>query len=302
MGIEINLSRNKDTEITSGLYSISLLLSPIVFLAIGWYVYQQLIPMMDEKIYGAFYGGMTAALATALGATPVLFSQKYTQKTYTILLGFGSGVMLAACSFSLIIPGLQIARTAGLGSFNSAAVVGGGIVLGALLMLLMDRYIPHEHFDKGREGPDSVAFKRVWLFVIAITLHNLPEGLSIGLAFAGTNFMSAQALAMGISIQDIPEGMVVALALRGIGYSRISSFVLSLLSGLIEPLAALMGLLLVGFNPALLPLGLGFAAGAMLFVISHEIIPESHREGRERYATVGLVIGFVLMMFLDTTV
>jgi ZIP family zinc transporter len=122
------------------------------------------------------------------------------------------------------------------------------------------------------------------------------------MAFAGTNFLSAQALAMGISIQDIPEGMVVALALRGIGYSRISSFGLSLLSGLVEPVAALIGLSLVSFNPALLPLGLGFAAGAMLFVISHEIIPESHRDGRERYATVGLVVGFVLMMFLDTTV
>ncbi len=302
MSIEFNPSRIRSAPFTVGAYSSLLTASLIIFVLVGWYAYQQLIPTIDEKIYGAFYGGMIAALATALGAIPVLFSQKYTQKTYTILLGFGSGVMLAACSFSLIIPGLEVARAGGLGTLNSAAVVGGGILLGALLMLLMDRYIPHEHFDKGREGPDSAALKRVWLFVIAITLHNLPEGLSIGMAFAGTNFLSAQALAMGISIQDIPEGMVVALALRGIGYSRIGSFSLSLLSGLVEPVAALIGLSLVSFNPALLPLGLGFAAGAMLFVISHEIIPESHREGRERYATVGLVFGFVLMMFLDTTV
>jgi ZIP family zinc transporter len=302
MSIEFNPSRIRSAPFTVGAYSSLLTASLIIFVLVGWYAYQQLIPTIDEKIYGAFYGGMIAALATALGAIPVLFSQKYTQKTYTILLGFGSGVMLAACSFSLIIPGLEVARAGGLGTLNSAAVVGGGILLGAMLMLLMDRYIPHEHFDKGREGPDSAALKRVWLFVIAITLHNLPEGLSIGMAFAGTNFLSAQALAMGISIQDIPEGMVVALALRGIGYSRIGSFSLSLLSGLVEPVAALIGLSLVSFNPALLPLGLGFAAGAMLFVISHEIIPESHREGRERYATVGLVFGFVLMMFLDTTV
>ena len=302
MSIEFNPSRIRSAPFTVGAYSSLLTASLIIFVLVGWYAYQQLIPTIDEKIYGAFYGGMIAALATALGAIPVLFSQKYTQKTYTILLGFGSGVMLAACSFSLIIPGLEVARAGGLGTLNSAAVVGGGILLGALLMLLMDRYIPHEHFDKGREGPDSAALKRVWLFVIAITLHNLPEGLSIGMAFAGTNFLSAQALAMGISIQDIPEGMVVALALRGIGYSRIGSFSLSLLSGLVEPVAALIGLSLVSFNPALLPLGLSFAAGAMLFVISHEIIPESHREGRERYATVGLVFGFVLMMFLDTTV
>ena len=302
MSVELNPPRIRNVLLNMGVYPTLLTASLIIFILFGWYAYEQLLPTINEKVYGALYGGMVAALATALGATPVLFSQKYTQKTYTILLGFGSGVMLAACSFSLIIPGLQVARAGGLGSLNSAAVVGGGILLGALLMLLMDRYIPHEHFDKGREGPDSAVFKRVWLFVIAITLHNLPEGLSIGMAFAGTSFLSAQALAMGISIQDIPEGMVVALALRGIGYSRICSFSLSLLTGLVEPVAALVGLSLVSFNPALLPLGLSFAAGAMLFVISHEIIPESHREGRERYATVGLVVGFVLMMFLDTTV
>ena len=221
MSIKLNTSRIKNVAFSTGVYSTLLVASLIIFVLLSWHAYEQFMPTIDEKVYGAFYGGMIAALATALGATPVLFSQKYTQKTYTILLGFGSGVMLAACSFSLIIPGLQLARAGGLGSLNSAAVVGGGILLGALLMLLMDRYIPHEHFNKGREGPDSAVLKRVWLFVIAITLHNLPEGLSIGMAFAGTSFLSAQALAIGISIQDIPEGMVVALALRGIGYSRI---------------------------------------------------------------------------------
>jgi ZIP family zinc transporter len=265
-------------------------------------LYQSFLLPNRERVYGAFYGGMTAALATALGALPVLVTQQYSRKTYAVLLGFGAGVMLAACSFSLIIPGLEHARNGGLSSLMSSFVVGGGILFGALLMSLMDCLMPHEHFDKGREGPSSIALKRAWLFVIAITLHNFPEGLSIGFAFAGTNLLSAEALAIGISIQDIPEGLVVALALRGVGYSRTRSFILSMLTGLVEPIAALLGIFLVGLNPSMLPFGLGFAAGAMLFVISHEIIPESHRSGREHYATIGAIVGFVLMMFLDTIV
>ena len=287
---------------SSSLRFLAIALLTIALLACCWMLYQSFLLPNRERVYGAFYGGMTAALATALGALPVLVTQQYSRKTYAVLLGFGAGVMLAACSFSLIIPGLEHARNGGLSSLMSSFVVGGGILFGALLMSLMDCLMPHEHFDKGREGPSSIALKRAWLFVIAITLHNFPEGLSIGFAFAGTNLLSAEALAIGISIQDIPEGLVVALALRGVGYSRTRSFILSMLTGLVEPIAALLGIFLVGLNPSMLPFGLGFAAGAMLFVISHEIIPESHRLGREHYATIGAIVGFVLMMFLDTTV
>ena len=287
---------------SSSLRFLAIALLTIALLACCWMLYQSFLLPNRERVYGAFYGGMTAALATALGAIPVLVTQQYSRKTYAVLLGFGAGVMLAACSCSLIIPGLEHARNGGLSSLMSSFVVGGGILFGALLMSLMDCLMPHEHFDKGREGPSSIALKRAWLFVIAITLHNFPEGLSIGFAFAGTNLLSAEALAIGISIQDIPEGLVVALALRGVGYSRTRSFILSMLTGLVEPIAALLGIFLVGLNPSMLPFGLGFAAGAMLFVISHEIIPESHRSGREHYATIGAIVGFVLMMFLDTTV
>jgi ZIP family zinc transporter len=254
----------------------------------------------DARIQGALIGGMAAALATALGTLPVLLSQQFSQRTYDTMLGFGAGVMLAASSFSLVIPGLAAAEAQGAGSWGAAGIVGAGIVLGALLLLAIDRAVPHEHFVKGLEGPQARTLRRVWLFVLAIVLHNLPEGLAIGVAFAGTDSVGAAALATGISIQDVPEGMVVALALRGVGYGRVASASLGVVSGLVEPVAAVFGAVLVSISAGMLPWGLAMAAGAMLFVISHEVIPESHRQGHEAFATGGLVLGFVVMMVLDT--
>jgi ZIP family zinc transporter len=136
--------------------------------------------------------------------------------------------------------------------------------------------------------------------VLAISLHNLPEGLAIGVAFAGPDPTGAAALAAGISIQNVPEGMVVALALRSVGYGRGLSAGFGILSGLVEPLAAVFGVMVIGLSESLLPWGLAAAAGAMLFVISHDIIPEAHRKGHETFATGGLILGFVIMMLLDT--
>ena len=169
--------------------------------------------------------------------------------------------------------------------------------------MLMDRLLPHEHFIKGREGLDPQGarkLQRTWLFVFAIALHNLPEGLAIGVGYAGNDGLRANALATGIAIQDVPEGLVVAVALLAAGYKRSFAVALGMASGLVEPLGVVLGAVIVSGSAALLPWGLGFAAGAMLFVISHEIIPESHRKGHEAFATGGLMLGFVLMMVLDT--
>ena len=254
----------------------------------------------DARVRGAMLGGSLAALATALGTIPVLLSQQFSQRVYDSMLGFGAGVMLAATSFSLVIPALEAARSQGAGPWGSGGIVGAGVLLGAALLLAIDRLVPHEHFVKGLEGPKARKLKRVWLFVLAIALHNLPEGLAIGVAFAGSDPVAASALATGISIQDVPEGMVVALALRGVGYGRLLSVGLGVASGLVEPVMAVLGATVVTLMASLLPWGLALAAGAMLFVISHEIIPESHRQGHEAFATGGLMLGFVLMMVLDT--
>lgn len=266
---------------------------------VGWQGIQAVLGS-DSRMQGALLGGLFAALATALGTLPVLLSQQFSQRTYDSMLGFGAGVMLAASAFSLVIPALAAAKAQGAGAWGAGGIVACGILLGAAMLLAVDRLVPHEHFVKGLEGPQARALKRVWLFVIAISLHNLPEGLAIGVAFAGSDPVGATALATGISIQDVPEGMVVALALRSVGYGRVLSAGLGVLSGLVEPLAAVFGAAVIGISAGLLPWGLALAAGAMLLVISHEIIPESHRKGHEAYATGGLMLGFVLMMLLDT--
>ena len=256
--------------------------------------------MADPRVHGALLGGGMAALATALGTLPVLLSQQFSQRAHDSMLGFGAGVMLAACSFSLIIPALAAAKGQGAGPWQAGGIVGTGLLLGAAGLMLMDRLVPHEHFIKGLEGPRRDTTRRAWLFVTAIALHNLPEGLAIGVGFGGADRIGAQALATGIAIQDVPEGMVVALALRGVGYSKLVAVGLGIASGLVEPVSAVFGAALVSLATGLLPWGLAAAAGAMLFVISHEIIPESHRQGHEKAATTGLMLGFVLMMLLDT--
>lgn len=254
----------------------------------------------DPKMSAALQGGMMAACATLLGTLPVLMSHQFSQRAFDTMLGFGAGVMLAACAFSLITPGLAAAEAQGMGPWGAGTTMGAGILLGAALLFAIDRLIPHEHFIKGVEGWQAKKLKRAWLFVSAIALHNLPEGLAIGVAFAGSDTVGANALATGIAIQDVPEGLVVALALRGVGYSRILSAGMGAASGLVEPVAAVIGAGVIGISAAMLPWGLACAAGAMLYVISHEIIPESHRAGHEAFATGGLMLGFVLMMLLDT--
>jgi len=257
----------------------------------------------DPRASGALAGGLVAALATALGTLPVLFSQRLPDRLQDTLFGFGAGVMLAACAFSLIIPGLEAAKAAqvfGGGAWAAGGVIGAAILLGGAALMLLDRVLPHEHFIKGPEGQGAHRLRRTWLFVFAIALHNLPEGLAIGVGYAANNGVQADALATGIAIQDVPEGLVVAVALLAAGYRRGFAVAIGMASGLVEPVGAVLGAAAIGHSAALLPWGLGFAAGAMLFVISHEIIPESHRKGHESFATSGLMLGFVLMMLLDT--
>lgn len=265
-------------------------------------LWEQALLDWPAPVRQALLGGLMAAGATALGTLPVLLAQQTSVRARDTMMGFGAGVMLAACAFSLVIPGLDAAAAQGAGPWQAGAIVSGGILLGALLLLALDRRLPHEHFIKGCEGdlPRARALRRTWLFVFAVSLHNLPEGLAIGVAFAGTDALHASALATGIAIQDVPEGLVIALALQGVGYRRGVAVGLGALSGFVEPLGAVLGAAVVVTSAALLPWGLAFAAGAMLFVISHEIIPESHRQGHEGHATMGLILGFVLMMVLDT--
>ncbi len=266
------------------------------------YAIQQLLLLMQQQqnVRYAFYAGMVAAGATAAGALPALFLRQLSQKLHDVMLGFGAGVMLAACMFSLIMPALAILELSGASAWRSSGSVALAILLGAALMLSVERLVPHQHFIKDEDRIRGQKLRRSWLFVFAIILHNIPEGLAIGASYASGDLAAANALATGIAIQDIPEGLVVAMALLAAGYSRTLAVGMAVLSGLTEPVMAVIGAAVLGDSSLLLPWGLALAAGAMLFVISHEMIPESHRQGHELPATTGLMLGFVLMMLLDT--
>lgn len=242
-----------------------------------------------------------AGMMTGVGAVPILFGRSVSRRTNDTLLGFAAGVMIAASFFSLIVPGIERGEEIYGTTVASALVAVIGILLGAGAVALLNAKVPHEHFIVGPEGADAGALSRVWLFVLAIAIHNFPEGMAVGVGFGGGDFANGMSLAVGIGLQNAPEGLAVAVALLGLGYDRWKSFQIALLTGLIEPVGGLIGAAAVTVSTYALPLGLNFAAGAMLYIISHEIIPETHRNGHQNRATTGLLIGLVLMMFLDVT-
>lgn len=246
-------------------------------------------------------GSLAAGLMTSVGALPVLFGRRPSDKAKDVLLGFAAGVMLAASFFSLIVPSLE--ASAGLygEGMLPAAIAVAAILIGAFTLGLLNELVPHQHFVLGREGPVSASLAKAWLFVLAITIHNFPEGLAVGVGFGGGNVANGASLAIGIGLQNAPEGLAVAVALIGEGYSRRQAFLVASLTGLVEPVGGLLGAGAVTISQPLLPWGLAFAAGAMLYVISHEIIPETHRRGFQKEATAGLIVGLVVMLFLDVT-
>ena len=249
----------------------------------------------------ALIGGTAGFLATAIGALPALLLRSLPQAMEDSLLGIAAGMMLAASAFSLLLPGIA----AGTDLFESdtlgALVVVLGMALGVLLMLGLDAFTPHEHDKTGPCGPGYQACDRIWLFVFAIALHNLPEGMAIGVSFANGDMAVGLPLTSAIALQDIPEGLAVALSLRTAGFKPGFAVFVAAASGLLEPIGALMGVGLSSGFAAAYPIGLGLAAGAMIFVVSHEVIPETHRNGHQTAATLGLMAGFAVMMVLDTT-
>lgn len=243
-------------------------------------------PIAQGLIAGAFIVAMNS-----LGALVVLLWRQPSQRMQDGMLGFAAGVMLTASFTSLILPGIER---------GGVLPVLAGVALGAFVMDLADHLIPHKHPFIGREGLDGRRVRAVWLFIIAITLHNAPEGLAVGVAFGGGHFREGILLMLAIGAQNIPEGLAVALGALAAGFGRrFYAVFVGLRSGLIELPMAVLGATLVYFMSPLVPYAMGFAAGAMLYIISDEIVPETHRKGHERWATFGLMIGVMVMLYLD---
>lgn len=248
----------------------------------------------DHIIAIGLLASLCAGLATAFGALPIFFTSNIHKKVLDILLGFAAGIMLAATSFSLIIPAIE----AGGGGVKGAAITLFGILVGGIFLDLIDKFFPDTNL-LGGPAQNHNNLRRAWIFVLAITVHNFPEGLAVGLGFGSGDINNGFNLAIAIGLQNIPEGLAVCLPLLREGLKTWKVFLVALISGLVEPIGGLIGVSLAHSAASVLPFGLAFAAGAMLFVISHEIIPETQKKVASKAATHALLMGFVIMMFLD---
>lgn len=253
-----------------------------------------------------FWGLMIPLLGTTAGSACVFFlKDKIRPSLQKALLGFASGVMIAASVWSLLMPSIDMSEDMGKLAFLPAAV---GVVGGVLFLLVLDRSIPHLHLDaKEPEGPKKEKLKKVTMLVLAVTLHNIPEGMAVGVTFAGAvagnseiTMAGAFTLAIGIAIQNFPEGAIISMPLRSDGkVSKGKAFLYGTLSGVVEPVAAVITILLTSFVTPILPYLLSFAAGAMIYVVVEELIPEASEGDHSNIGTIGFAAGFVIMMVLD---
>lgn len=242
---------------------------------------------------------------TALGAALVFAFKNINRKVLDGMLGFAAGVMIAASFWSLLNPAIEMAEQSGLQPWVPAVI---GFLLGGVFLRLVDKFLPHLHLEAPIEEAEGIktGWQRSILLVLAITLHNIPEGLAVGVAFGAAasglpsaSLAGAAILALGIGIQNFPEGAAVSIPLRREGLSRFKSFWYGQVSGLVEPVAGVIGAAAVMYIQPLLPYALAFAAGAMIFVVVEELIPESQTSGNTHVATLGTMVGFAVMMLLD---
>lgn len=251
-----------------------------------------------------FWGLIIPFLGTTLGSAMVFFMKnKINNKVEKILLGFASGVMIAASVWSLLIPSIDMAEEQGVIAWIPATV---GFLLGMLFLLVLDNVIPHLHLNSNKPEGMKSKLQKTTMMVLAVTLHNIPEGMAVGVVFAGAisqnsgiTLAGAFALAIGIAIQNFPEGAIISMPLKSEGTSKLKAFWYGTLSGIVEPIGAILTIALTNLVVPVLPYFLSFAAGAMIYVVVEELIPESQAGEHSNIGTVGVAIGFVIMMILD---
>ena len=246
--------------------------------------------------------GMRAALlagmVTGLGGFLTFIKTAYSKDDIKLMLNTAAGVMLAASFFSLMDPALSGLRQLSLGSHQTALLFSFAVFVGMGIIALLNALLPHEHEISGHHG-GSMQIGAAWLFVIAISIHKMPEGLAIGIAYGGGHLGSPESLTIGIALQNIPEGLTVAITLIAAGYSRLKASLAAMMSGMMQPFGAVLGLLIADIGPLMIPLGMAFAGGAMLFVIINEVLPETYDAAQNKKSALALFAGFVLMCGLS---
>ncbi len=296
-----NVREERPAILTQALL-LAVLVGIIVLVRVSWpAVYPWLQGLSSFQL--GFLASLVAGLMTGVGALPIFFmGRRLKQATEDGLMGFAAGVMLAATAFELIAPAVDLAEAQYGSNLMAILVLVAGMGLGGLGLLLVQWLVPHENYRLGLTGHADVAtVRRVHLLILALVLHNVPEGLAVGVGFGG-DARDGITLAIGIGLQNMPEGLIVAVGLRLLGYRAMTAFLGATATGLVQPVGGLLGAAAVGVSEMMLPWGLAFAAGAMLFVISHEIIPASHRNGHQSRATVGLFIGFLSLLAIDLVI
>ena len=270
----------------------------------GVYGLFKLLNISYKKKMNLIIGLLIPFLGTTLGSAMVfIMKDKMNLKVEKVLLGFASGVMIAASVWSLIIPSIDMAKSQGRIAWIPAAV---GFLLGIIFLLILDSLIPHLHLESDKPEGIKAKLKKTTMMVFAVTLHNIPEGMAVGVTFAGAlvgnagvTLTGAFALAIGIAIQNFPEGAIISMPLKSEGMSKPKAFLYGTLSGAVEPMGAIFTILLTNCILPVLPYIMSFAAGAMIYVVVEELIPESQAGSHSNLGTVGVAIGFVLMMVLD---
>lgn len=263
-------------------------------------ILKNLHPVMQAIIATCF-----TWLVTALGAAVVFMAKSVNRKVLDGMLGFASGVMIAASYWSLLEPAIEMSKEMGIPKWFPPAT---GFLAGAVFLRVIDKTLPHLHIGFPMSDAEGIktSWRRTTLLILAVTLHNIPEGLAVGVAFGAVaaglpsaTLTGSVALAIGIGLQNFPEGIAVSMPLRREGFSRLKSFWYGQLSGIVEPIAGIIGAAAVMLSRPILPYALSFAAGAMIFVVVEELIPESQRGGNTDIATMGAIAGFLVMMVLD---
>ncbi len=253
--------------------------------------------MLTATFADGFIASLIAGLITGIGGLCIFLKKRYLKNEINQLLNLAAGVMLAASLFSLLVPAMEDIVKNGNSLYEDAFSYVGAVFVGVLLVWVLNFVLPHEHNSMGHHGPNLRA-KKAWLFIIAITLHKLPEGLAVGVAYGADELINPLSLVLGIAVHNIPEGLTIAISLVGAGYSKIKSAMMSFVIGLMQPLGAIIGLLLMDVSFKIVPYGMALAGGTLLFVVINEILPETYGQKETNKSAAAVFLGFIMMTYV----
>ncbi|MBE6443059.1 MAG: ZIP family metal transporter [Alphaproteobacteria bacterium] len=255
--------------------------------------------MITDTFVNGFIASLIAGMITGIGGLCIFLKKRYLKSDINQLLNLAAGVMLAASFFSLLVPSMQDIVGNGKDLYADAFGYTVAVFMGVLLVWVLNLMLPHEHNAMGHHGPSSsIGIKKAWLFIIAITLHKLPEGLAVGVAYGAESLVNPLSLVIGIAAHNVPEGLTIAISLIGAGYSKLKAAIVAFVIGFMQPIGAIVGLLLMDISFNIVPYGMALAGGTLLFVVINEILPETYGQKETNKSAAAIFLGFILMTYV----